>query len=114
MVVNAESQTSSPSPQVLRPVALVALTCVAATLFVLAEGWVFRRLAVPSGVGFWAVLLSVVVASYAVFSWLLWRGGPTSRPRGLRQFAIAGILAVITYVVAINAAFAIATFLFGA
>ena len=100
--------------RVLRQLALVALTCVAATLFVLVEGWVFRRLAISSGVGFWTVLLSVVLASYAVYSWLLWRDGPASRRRTLRQIAVAGILAVTTYVVAINAAFAIATFLFGA
>lgn len=93
---------------------LVALTCIAATRFVLVEDWVFRRLAVPSGSGFWMVLLSVVVASYVVFSRLLWHGGPASRRRTLRQIAVAGILAVTTYVVAINASFAIATSLFGA
>jgi len=110
----ADPRVSSSAHLPLRPVAVVVLTFVAATVLILMESGVLRRLAVRSGLGFWMVLLSVAVASYAMLSWLLWPEAPAWRRRKLRQVAVAGILAVAIYVGAINAAFAIATLMFGA
>jgi hypothetical protein len=93
-------------------VSLVATTWVGATVVVALEAWVFNHLFVSSTFGFTAVLLSVFVGSFLVFYRHLSRGPIPRGQRLLRGLGCFG-LALATYFVAINTAFALATYLFG-
>jgi hypothetical protein len=96
-----------------RQVALVALTWVGATILVSLESWALHRVSMPASAGFWAILLSVVGGSFVMFFSRSWPGQALRELPLIRVLVAAG-LAIATYVVAINTAFVVSTFVFGA
>jgi hypothetical protein len=98
----------------MRRAALVVLTPVAVALLLLVAKWAQLHvywLELRPGVGFWLVLVVTVGLSFVLFYRLLWRA---SSPAVLVRIVVSFALAVATYFVAINIAFSLATFIFGA
>jgi ABC-type transport system involved in cytochrome c biogenesis permease subunit len=91
-------------------VSFAAITFVATTFIVFSLRWLPR----PSFpvLNFWSVLISVVGISFLVFFRFLRRYSSASAHVPVRVLLAAG-LAVGNYLAAINAAFALAVFIFG-
>ena len=111
--MNGDNPTPFVAPDTWRQAILFALTCFSAVAFILVVGRLLRGVAIPPGVGFWAVLVLIVGSSFAVFYLFLWNSS-SQRGRILTRVLKSFGLAVVAYFVAINIAFVVATLLFGA
>src|SRR6266496_3312714 len=92
----------------VRFICSVLLIWIVATGVLLIAARTVRGLSMPSGVGFWATLVLLLVATYPVFLRLLARSRFASASVMYRALA-AALLSCVTYLVVINAAFFIAT-----
>lgn len=89
----------------------VVLVWAFATAFVFLATWLFRYLSVESPIGFWALLGCLLIFTFPIYYRLATAYIP-SRP--VARIALVGLLSVITYFIAISAAFLIGTLFVGA